>query len=101
MSKSISKSFLIFPSELLFTLTGLFVVICPYNIAIVAPKPNIPRACLRPNFDPYRTVPKARGTCFGGIPGPLSFTVKMYCFGSGLSGFTAFIVISILGKTPL
>ena len=60
---------------------------------MVAPKPNIPRACFKPNFEPYKTVPNARGTCFAGIPGPLSFTVKMYCFGSGFSGSTALIVM--------
>ncbi len=46
-------------------------------MAIVAPKPNIPLACLRPNFEPYSTVPNASGMCSASIPGPLSFTVKM------------------------
>jgi len=67
---------------------------------MVAPKPNIPLACFNPNLEPYRTVANANGTCFVGIPGPLSFTVKTYCFGSGFSGSTAFIVKRMSGRIP-
>ena len=93
ISKSNAYSSWVCPSVELFTTTGLFVVICPYNIAIVAPRPNIPLACFSPNFEPYNTVPKARGTCFASIPGPLSFTVKIYDLGSCFSGSNAFMDI--------
>ena len=90
-----------FSAVLLRTDTGLFVVIWPYSMAMVAPSPNMPRACLRPNFDPYRTVPNARGMCSASIPGPLSRTVSTYGFGSRRSASTALIDRCMSGSMPL
>ena len=53
----------------------------------------MPLACFSPNFEPYSTVPKAKGTCFDSMPGPLSFTVSMYGLGSGFSSSTGLIDI--------
>ena len=82
------------------TSTGRFVVICPYRMAMVAPSPNMPRACLRPNFEPYRTVPNARGMCCGSMPGPLSLTVSTYGLGSFRSASTALMDRCMSGRTP-
>ena len=76
MSSSISNLSCVFPSTELCTTTGVLVVICPYSMAIVAPSPNMPRACLSPNFEPYRTVPNASGMWSASTPGPLSLTVS-------------------------
>ena len=102
MSSSMSYSSPLPPSAVLLrTETGLFVVICPYRMAMVAPRPNMPRACLRPNFDPYRTVPNARGMCSASMPGPLSRTVRTYGFGSRRSPSTALMVRCMSGSMPL
>ena len=101
MSRSISYSS---PSPFsdveLRTDTGRFVVICPYSMAMVAPRPNMPRACLRPNFEPYRTVPNASGMCCESMPGPLSFTVSTYGLGSCRSASTALMVRCMSGSVP-